>query len=50
MNALELVHTENVIIMSTIYKLFFKKDVGEDLVDKTTREWNNCFKDIRNNW
>lgn len=50
MNALELIHTENVVVMSTICKLFFTKKTGEELAEKTAREWDNAFKQIRNNW
>lgn len=49
MNALELVHAENIVIMSMLCKLFLTKETGEELANKTTLEWNNVFEKIRNN-
>lgn len=50
MDAIELVHVENCVIMGTLCRMFLKDEDFKDVQGKTIREWNDTFKQIRDNW
>ena len=50
MDVLEIIHTENVVIMTAIVRLMICEDQAERILNETTKKWIEAFKDIRTHW
>lgn len=50
MDALNLIHAENLFICKLIYQIFLKPEQFEKVSKEVENSWNKMFDDIRKNW
>lgn len=50
MDAIEILHAENLVLMSTVLQLHLKHEQADQLYKDMEELWNKKLDDVRKNW